>query len=461
LINNKLLSGNFSFDKISDEYEEMLSESFRNKEGIYYTPPFIVKNLMLEIAGDLFDSKFCDPCCGTGNFLIEAFHRGFKPENIYGYDTDHVAVNIAKKRFFQATGFTTENIKVADFLIESTKKESITFDYIYTNPPWGKKLPKEEKESYGYSLGAIKSLDTCSLFLLASLKCIKKNGSIGFLLPDSFFNVANFEEARIRALSLEVSKIIDYGKPFKGLMTKAIGIILKNRICTQESPSVICVNNGKHYDRTIESFLRNPKSIINYQCTPEDEEVIQHVYKIPHKTLYKNAEWGLGIVTGNNAKFCRTSESEGYIPVYRGSDIKKSGILNPTCFIPDDMSLYQQVAPMEIYRAKRKIIYKFITNEICFFYDEDQRYVLNSANILVPSENLEITGQQLCELLNSKFIGWLYSVLFMTNKVLRGDLEQLPIHTDFFKQHNEFKEDAFLDFVSIERRNDGTYRVKR
>lgn len=461
IIKNKILIGDFNCIKISDEYEAMLSESFRNKEGIYYTPPYLVKNLISEIIGDISSSEFCDPCCGTGNFLIEALSRGFKPENIYGYDTDPVAVSIAKKRFFEATGLEAENIKVADFLVESIKKEARKFDYIYTNPPWGKKLPKEEKESYGSILGARKSLDTCSLFLLASLRCVKENGSIGFLLPDSFFNVANFEEIRIRALSLEVSKVIDYGKPFKGLMTKAVGIFLKNIKSTQKSPEVQCEFNGKNYGRTIDSFLKNPKSIINFQSTPEDEEVIEHVYKIPHKTLYKNAEWGLGIVTGNNAKFCRSTESEGYIPVYRGSDIKKSGISEPTCFIPDDMSLYQQVAPLEIYRAEKKLIYKFITSELCFFYDENQRYVLNSANILIPSDNLNITGDQLCKLLNSNFINWLYSSLFMTNKVLRGDLEQLPIHTEFFKHHEEFEEGAYLDFISIERKSDGAYRVKR
>lgn len=461
LIKNKIFDRNFNCETISDEYEGMLSESFRNKEGIYYTPPYVVKSLISEVTGDVSGAEFCDPCCGTGNFLIEALNKGFKPENIYGYDTDNVAVSIAKKRLFEATGFETGNIKVADFLVEAVKKDTRKFDYIYTNPPWGKKLPKEEKESYGSSLGARKSLDTCSLFLLASLKCIKENGSIGFLLPDSFFNVSNFEEIRIRALSYEVNKVIDYGKPFKGLMTKAVGILIKNIKSTEKSSKVCCEFNGKKYERTIESFLKNPKSIINFQCTPEDEEVIEHVYKIPHKTLYKNAEWGLGIVTGNNAKFCRTTEMEGYIPVYRGSDIKKSGISDPTCFIPDDMSLYQQVAPLEIYRAKRKLIYKFITSELCFFYDESQRYVLNSANILIPSDNLNITGDQLCKLLNSDFIGWLYSSLFMTNKVLKGDLEQLPIHTEFYKHHKEFKEDAYLDFISIERLNNGTYRIKR
>mgnify|MGYP003315719238 CR=1 FL=1 len=40
------------------------------------------------------------------------------------------------------------------------------------------------------------STDTSALFYFASLRVLKENGKIGFLLPDAFFNISSFENAR-------------------------------------------------------------------------------------------------------------------------------------------------------------------------------------------------------------------------------------------------------------------------
>ena len=90
---------------------------------------------------------FCDPCCGSGNFLIAAIKYGFKPENIYGFDVDSVAVDIAKRRIFDDTGFESNNIFCSDYLEEKFYNNDNTFDVIFTNPPWGKKLKKRAKSS--------------------------------------------------------------------------------------------------------------------------------------------------------------------------------------------------------------------------------------------------------------------------------------------------------------------------
>ena len=119
------------------------------------------------------------------------------------------------------------------------------------------------------------------------------------------------------------------------------------------------------------------------------------------------------------------------------------------------------MAPHSVYEAKEKIIYKFITNKLGFFRDTEQRYVLNSANILIARESLGISTRQLCDLLNSDFMDWLSLKLFATHKVLRGDLEQLPIYVDYFRTNNIFEEDSLLDFLAIERTRNGTYRIKR
>jgi site-specific DNA-methyltransferase (adenine-specific) len=120
---------------IGESYESSLSDSYRNKEGIYYTPKNIVCDLLSLKHKLTGNETFCDPCCGSGNFLIRALEIGFKPENIFGFDVDHVAVEIARKRIQEKTGYKSENIKCSDFLQLSISKMAGNYDFIFTNPP--------------------------------------------------------------------------------------------------------------------------------------------------------------------------------------------------------------------------------------------------------------------------------------------------------------------------------------
>lgn len=455
----RVLIKKFKGEKIGIEYENSLSESYRNKEGIFYTPSWIVKDLFENIKFNK-NSRFLDPCCGSGNFIIEAIKQGVAPENVWGFDTDENAVLITKQRIKDEFGYETENIRVGDFLQEAIKlnEENKRFDLIFTNPPWGKKIEKTTKEMFAALYGCGNSLDTTALFLGASLWLLKPNGFLGFLIQEAFFNIATFEDIRKKVLSKKILRFIDYGKAFKGLMTKAQAIVMEN-----ETPNPIetieCCLEGEKFSRTLESFIDNPKSIFNFWTNETEAEVIKQLYSIPHITLKNKAIWGLGIVTGNNDRFCIDKPQEGYIPIFRGSDITKAGLKEPSTFILNDFSNFQQVAPLEMYLAKEKLIYKFISSDLCFFYDTQQRFILNSANLLIPI-NLEITAEQLTNLLNSEIINWLFKKLFSTHKVLRGDLELFPIHVGYFSNRKEFTETDYLNYLQIIKTNDGTYRVK-
>ncbi|GAB1429264.1 class I SAM-dependent methyltransferase [Ignavibacteria bacterium] len=446
-------------EKIGIEYENSLSDSHRNKEGVYYTPSWIAKDLFknIKITSDL---KFLDPCCGSGNFLIEAIQLGVAPENVYGFDIDENAVLITRQRIKDEFGYDTENVKVGDFLQEAAKlsREGKSFDLIFTNPPWGKKIEKSEKEKYSALYRCGNSLDTTSLFLAASLSILNVNGFLGFLIQEAFFNITTFEDIRRKVMSKRILRFVDYGKAFKGLVTKAQAIVIKNQ--TSNSLDLIeCCLEDKVFNRTLESFTENPKNIFNFWTNETEAQVIKQLYSMPHVTLKGRANWALGIVTGNNDRFCIDEPKEGYVPIYKGSDITKSELKEPSTFILNDFSNFQQVAPLKMYQADEKLIYKFISSDLCFFYDNQQRYVLNSANILVPI-NLGITAEQLTMLLNSEIINWLFKKLFSTHKVLRGDLELLPIHTDYFSSNREFTEADYLNYLQIIKTSDGTYRVK-
>jgi len=447
------------FASISECYESSLSDSYRNKEGIYYTPSHIVSDLLSFKNKAIDNETFCDPCCGSGNFLIRALEIGFKPENIFGFDLDPVAVEIAKRRIFERSGWKSENIQCSDFLQLSISKSAGHYDYIFTNPPWGKKIEKTEKEKISNILEAGSSLDTCSLFYFSSLKALNIGGVLGLLMPESFFNVATYEDARISALSYQIERLSHYGKPFKGLLTGAVGIVLRKKSGNLGS-EIECAYENAKFTREKASFHRNPKSIFNISCTANEAEVIEHIYSIRHITLRGRAKWGLGIVTGNNTKHVESRFRDGLIPVYKGSDITKSGLKPASNYISRDFSSYQQVAPVELYEAREKLIYKFISSNLCFFYDTESRFVLNSANVLIADEDFPVPMKTICDLLNSEFMSWVFRKIFDTHKVLRRDLEALPIH-DQYLMGNNFVESEYLAAINLERSSCGTFGIKK
>jgi len=434
-------------EAMGPRYEKALSQSHKNKEGIYYTPRKIVADLMNFLEEkNTAELTFCDPCCGSGEFLMEALERGFRPQNIFGFDTDPVACALARKRIEEKTGFQDPHIVQQDFL-STIARQPRHFDCLFTNPPWGKKLKGSQKRALSKIFPGGEKLDTSALFLIAVLKSLKPGGWAGLLLPESFFTIAAFRQAREEALRWDIRRLVDYGKPFKGLVTRAQGLVLQKK--PPGEGKILCETESSTSLRAGEEFRRNPKAILNFTCSSEEAALIDQLYGVQHITLKGNARWGMGIVTGSNKRFCSPVLREGYMPVYKGTDITPAGLKKPTTFIPRDTSLYQQTAPRELYEAEEKLIYRFISSDLCFLVDKKQNYLLNSANMVLLDEGFPLSGEQTAALLNSSLINWLFRKLFNTHKILRGDIEALPLHYGYFNHHEEFSEEAYRDYLNI------------
>ena len=429
-------SGSSDLKVFSSEYETSLTTAHRNREGIYYTPDDICKSMLAELSILSPETTFCDPCCGSGNFIIEAIKCGIQPRNVFGFDTDSTAIEITKQRIFNETGYVTDQIFCNDFLDFATKtpESNNLFDIIATNPPWGKKLPKKIRLELGHLLDAGRSIDSTSLFFLASLKVLKDNGYLTLLLPDSFFKITTFRDARRILLDFDVISLKDYGKPFKGIITKAQSVTMKKSV--KKSYLVKCSFNNQTHERPQKTFINNPLQIINFECNNDDAEIISRIFEKPSTSLAGNAQWGLGIVTGNNKKYCSEQNGINMIPVLRGFEIHKGFIEKPKTFIPRDLTMYQQVASPEIYEAESKILYRFISSELIFYHDLNRTFCLNSVNMLVVDCKFQISSVNLVKFFNSNLINWVFKKLFNTHKVLRSDLEKIPLPLEILTKSN-------------------------
>lgn len=111
----------------------------RKATGSYYTPTSVVKKLVNKLFEKNFDfsnKKILDPCCGTGNFLLQ-LPDTLTMDQIYGNDIDETGVkitriNLALKYHTCDMQLLYQNITKSNYY---TSYKNEKFDYIIGNPP--------------------------------------------------------------------------------------------------------------------------------------------------------------------------------------------------------------------------------------------------------------------------------------------------------------------------------------
>ncbi|PIZ64500.1 hypothetical protein CO051_04890 [Candidatus Roizmanbacteria bacterium CG_4_9_14_0_2_um_filter_39_13] len=419
------LDDTFSSDSLGVLYQSLLDEGKKSQGGSYYTPKTLIDGIVEDLSGQIkVGSKVLDPCCGTGQFLVSFSKYISDPLLLWGYDIDPIAVQIAKINLITSYPEIDfyPNMFVANSLRENPDSR---FDIIATNPPWGYHFSTEESEILRKAYPNIISNEAFSYFLVRGVSLLNDNGSLCYVLPEAITKVKQHRDIRDYLLRDSAIKSIKHlGNVFSKVLSPVITLTIQKRNDVYNEIEVM-QKDGLNAKIKQSRFINNSDYTFDTSITEKDEQLIAKIYKHSFATLKDNADWALGIVTGNNGKFISTVKTENNEGVLKGADVQKYTFNLATSFINFTPDEFQQVAPVWKYRAKEKLIYKFISSELAFAYDNKQTLTLNSANILIPKIP-EIPTKVALVFLNSTVFQYLWKKKFNTVKVLRGDLELLP-----------------------------------
>ncbi|MGT2866538.1 TaqI-like C-terminal specificity domain-containing protein [Streptococcus fryi] len=394
-------------------YQSFLTEGDKNKNGSYYTPRQIVNDMLYEF--DLTEeTTFLDPCCGSGAFLMGV--RTNNPSNLFGIEKDPIAAFIAKVNLilsYKDINFKPQ-ILCGDFLQDEVFFSSHdSFDFIATNPPWGNKTKIvsnliDSKESFVH-------------FFVKSYKLLKEGGRVNFLFPESILNVKSHKVIREFIISNhDLHEIHQYSSSFTGVVTNFISM---NFIKGVKSNTVTIRNKNEEFNVEYTAFNHTENKVFSL-LKPQEEQIVEKVLSRSAYSL-SSSQWALGIVTGNNKEKLKSSDGPNLEKIYTGKEIDKFKLKEAKNYIYYDRDSFQQVAKDEIYRAKEKLVYKFVSNKLIFAYDDSSSLFLNSANILIP--NIPgMSTKSVLAFLNSSLYQFLYEKLFGELKVLKGNLSELP-----------------------------------
>ncbi len=423
-------------------YQALSSEGTKSNSGAYYTPVSIVEGIVSDYI-QAPNLKVLDPCCGTGQFLLVALDRLMAMgseisilQNVWGSDIDDIAVRIARINLIvkcKAQDDFSPNIfcqntlldNSADLFYHQSRVKENFFNLVITNPPWGAKYTNSELGQLNLIFPHIQSGESFSYFIEKGIRYLKDDGILSYVLPESFLNVKIHGDIRRRMLiNTSILKIAYLDRVFKNVFSPVIRLDIQKR--TSSASSMIDIQNGKEFKVKQSSFLENSNLEFHINIDREDKLILDKVFSKKYHTLTGQAEWALGIVTGDNSKYLSMEKLPGYEGVITGKDVSKFSHCSPKQFIKFEPDRFQQVAPECKYRAKEKLIYRFISKELVFSYDSKQSLTLNSANILIPKID-KYPIKFILGLFNSSLYQYIFQKKFSSIKVLRSYIEALPL----------------------------------
>lgn len=419
-------------DSLGFVYISLQDIGQRKSSGAYYTPEKVVNELidrLYENDPNLKAKTICDPCCGTGNFLLSLGVKGIDYSNLYGQDIDPISVFLSRINIaLMAPEISALDIR-SRIIIGNTYFETFTqkFDIIVGNPPWGSDFSEADalqcRRVFKTAIG--KSIESYDLFVEKALSMLKHKGVLAFVLPEAILSVAAHDTVRRLIIDSCSFRFISYlGNVFSGVQCPSIIL----GITPDDKKTVVgCKVSTGNNTFVISKPRAFSDGMLSLNISDEENQCLDAISNIKNATYLKGkAKFALGIVTGNNKEYISTEKKDDNEIILKGSDIQRYSMTpsgNYIRFVPES---FQQVAPVEMYRAKEKLLYRFISEVPVFTYDDRQTLSLNSCNIVIPDiDGLEM--KYILAILNSSVAAYFISKKFNSVKLLRSHIEQMPI----------------------------------
>ncbi|MCY9819807.1 class I SAM-dependent DNA methyltransferase [Vibrio alginolyticus] len=157
------------FDVFGEVYQSIGDNATKKALGQFFTGRHVISSLLPILAkrsglksSNLKHLSICDPACGTGGFLTEFFRmikNEFKPsasdlriisqKSFYGFDLSHSNASRASvNMYFAGDGFSRIEGGYNSLESELIEDYSEFFDFVVTNPPYGKSSYGRAEEAF-------------------------------------------------------------------------------------------------------------------------------------------------------------------------------------------------------------------------------------------------------------------------------------------------------------------------
>ena len=284
------------FSELTYKLTKSIDRKEKKNSGIFFTPPKTINEMIELLKPYMNEIKYIlEPSCGSCEFITR-LNENFDNLDITGIELNKEIYDLIKD-------FEKDNIKILneDYISHKIDK---SYDLIIGNPPFFVKKKKDVDEKYYNYFDGRPNIFI--LFLIKSLKNLKKKGILSFILPENFLNCHYYNKTR---------KYIN--KKFKILN------IVKcddKYIDTQQDTIILIVQKLKKPDNKNFSLIIDDFIIFG---TTDNISKIKDLYKDSSTLSKLNFKVSVGKVVWNECKSLLTDDESKTLLIY-SSDIKNN-----------------------------------------------------------------------------------------------------------------------------------------
>lgn len=219
-------------------FEYLIAKAAKGRKGQYFTPRHVVE-FCVRVLDPQPGERIADPACGSGGFLLQAFHhvrerhglhaaaaRQFASAGLWGFDFDARAARVARALLVfsgaeAANIFRLNSLLRPEGPLHSSAVPALTieaamvqagscprtgYDVILTNPPFAGEVKESEYIcNYHLARGA-KKIERDILFVERCVELLSPGGRMAIVLPDNKFSSRSY--AHVRTWLLQETRIL-------------------------------------------------------------------------------------------------------------------------------------------------------------------------------------------------------------------------------------------------------------
>lgn len=274
-------------DAVGEAFETFLGATLKGAQGQFFTPRNIIATIVA-LVNPGRDDLVIDPACGAAGFLVETLRRKWSEvdaqgaslgwsatalaeerqsvaiKSIFGIEKDELLGKVAKA-YMAIIGDGKGGIFFADSLDKPTNWKPTMqsqvslgkFDVVLANPPFGKDIKvtgaeklaqfelahswKKDPRTGVYEMSADlkKRQNPQTLFIERCLQLLRVGGTLGIILPESFFHAPNARSVLQFMTSHNVKAVFDLPhntfRPFNN--AKCVAVVLEKG--RKQQPSIL------------------------------------------------------------------------------------------------------------------------------------------------------------------------------------------------------------------------------
>ncbi len=482
------------------EFKIIEEDYFTDKKRNILTKKPLLKKLT-DYRNWLLQITICDPACGSGAFLNQALdflideHRyidelqakllgealvlsdiekSILENNLFGVDLNEESVEIAKLSLWLRTARPNRklndlnnNIKCGNSLVSDSAiageksfdwlKEfpqifsSGGFDVIVGNPPWGAKVPKNQKDYINKNF-ICKSgeLETYVHFIDQIINnLLKLNGVLGLITPNTWYYLDKYVELRKFLLEKQIVELIELEKNiFEDApdIVPAIFIIINNQVVNNIIQThslkkgyipdfLIDTQIMESFNIDLNDYKKFEDLTFNLRLTTDKVTVLQKI-KANSIGVKKYYSVRYGIKTGNNNKFL--SKDNSGLENWKQCVSSASGVKRYSLTWEGDYLNYgNHLAGFSNNSFERKkILIQYIRKlsmdrRIVSALDiEGKFYPLNNFSFVEELDSNDNSIEFLQGVLNSKLMNFYFRNIYIDYNIKPKYIEKLPLKMD-------------------------------